>query len=119
MLYMNLRPVADKTGFPLRDDTPASILTGYCETAAQYATQCCALFSAIFELIGSDISDQLSPDSDGRAVVENWSKEMCTLDSPFRAKFFVRLQSTYEKVGLVHYPLLVSYLIQSADQERI
>jgi hypothetical protein len=97
VLYMNLRPRTDYFVSPERDNTPASILTGNCQSE-EYFDQCCAFFCAIFKLIRDDLLARLSSDQD--AVVKNWNKDMdMRLKSKYRKEFFKRLQSTFDEVG--------------------
>ena len=112
---MNLRPTADRTGFPPRDDTPASILTENGHLEGLYHIQCCAFFSAIFELVSKVLPEQPSQDNDNAiALVWQWNRDMSRLDSQQRATFFAQLESTYRKVSLmeqIHRPLLIDCLV--------
>lgn len=53
VLYMNLRPSDDLTGFPERDDVPADILT---QPAVDYNTRCCSFFTAVFVAVRERLS---------------------------------------------------------------
>lgn len=94
VLYMNLRSVDDKTGFPPRDRIPASTLTeniGHSDT--KYHSRCCAFFTAIFMVLLDELLDLFSISKDVKQVAGLWNEGLCTISSDARYKFFGRLES--------------------------
>lgn len=94
VLYINLRPSLDKTGYPPRDVLPAAILTKNLETEADYSARCCAFFAAVFTMIREYMSSRLDSGSLDDAL-EQWNESMCNLMSKDRVQFFARLKTTY------------------------
>ncbi|KAF8837723.1 hypothetical protein BDN67DRAFT_1071240 [Paxillus ammoniavirescens] len=98
VLYINLRPKDDRTGFPLRDSIPADILTGDLNTisANHYEARCCAFFASVFKTIVEVLSVYVQegcPDP-----IKQWNDRMCDLSSPHRTRFFARLLDVYNEV---------------------
>ncbi|KAI6135505.1 hypothetical protein EV401DRAFT_2192055 [Pisolithus croceorrhizus] len=96
VLYMNLRPPDDDTGFPARDDVPATILMSEPETeAVDYSARCCAFFAAIFMTVSEHLSTNLASGSLEDAL-QRWNDSICKLGSEDRKQFFLRLKARYE-----------------------
>ncbi|KAI6032504.1 hypothetical protein EDC04DRAFT_2230603 [Pisolithus marmoratus] len=97
VLYMNLRPSDDLSGFPARDDVPARILTADLlgTNAVDYGTRCSAFFAAVFTMLGDYLSPRLASGS-LEDTLEQWNASMCDLLSKDRAQFFATLQNKYE-----------------------
>ncbi|KIJ11786.1 hypothetical protein PAXINDRAFT_171618, partial [Paxillus involutus ATCC 200175] len=98
VLYINLRPKDDRTGFPPRDSIPADILTSDLkETSANhYEARCCAFFASVFRTILEVLSayvQQGCPDP-----IKQWNDRMCDLSSPYRTQFFERLLDVYDEL---------------------
>src|SRR5882757_10461806 len=93
------------TGFPTRDEVPASILTeGMQCSQAEYTARCCALFAALFKLLGEELSEMTSQTCSGGSgiatVIENWSDKMCEMGSAYRTKFFDKVKTEYLAVKI-------------------
>ncbi|KAI6043608.1 hypothetical protein EDC04DRAFT_2890753 [Pisolithus marmoratus] len=110
VLYMNLRPTDDYSGFPVRDDVPAVILTGNPETtAADYGARCCAFFAAVFTTVREYLSTRLASGSLEDSL-KQWNDSMCNLGSEDRRQFFVTLKAKYE----TYYKLIKSDMFRDA-----
>ncbi|KAG2146282.1 hypothetical protein DEU56DRAFT_787283 [Suillus clintonianus] len=89
VLYMNIREPSD-TGFPIRDTVPARILTEEMDcTQAEYTARCCALFTAIFQVLRQEL---LVRSGSG---ITSWNDDMCEMGSEVRNEFFQKVQSLY------------------------
>ncbi|KAI6042694.1 hypothetical protein EDC04DRAFT_912265 [Pisolithus marmoratus] len=95
VLYMNIRPLSDKTAFPPRDAFPAEMLTANLGTKADYGARCCAFFAAVFTMISDRLSTTLASGSLAHAL-KLWNESMCNFLSRDRPQFFVELQAEYD-----------------------
>ena len=88
---MNIRGKTD-SGFPVRDEFPAEILTEDLRSEDQYTTRCCAFFAAIFATLEEVLKKM--PDNQAIAI---WTDEMCDMHigSTRRAEFFAEVRSNY------------------------
>ncbi|KAI6033314.1 hypothetical protein EDC04DRAFT_2214485 [Pisolithus marmoratus] len=92
VLYMNLRPSDDKTGFPARDDVPAEILTPHPGIdAVDYSARCCAFFAAVF----TTVREYLLVSRGLEDALKQWNDSMCNLRSEDRKQFFMTLKAKY------------------------
>ncbi|KAI6115032.1 hypothetical protein EDD17DRAFT_1827054 [Pisolithus thermaeus] len=93
VLYMNLRPSDDKTGFPARDDVPADILTPNAGSdAVDYCSRCCVFFAAVFTSVHKFLSAFRSLED----AIQQWNTSICNLLSADRKRFFATLKVRYE-----------------------
>ncbi|KAH7884939.1 hypothetical protein F5I97DRAFT_1300844 [Phlebopus sp. FC_14] len=90
VLYMNIRSANDKQGYPYRDDVPANILTGRCDTQGEYFIRCRAFFASIFKVLRIFLEEQ--------KVFNDWCMDMCKIGSGARDLFFAALGKEYENV---------------------
>ncbi|KAF9244221.1 hypothetical protein BU15DRAFT_59546 [Melanogaster broomeanus] len=98
VLYMNLRPAQDKSGFPDRDPIPAMLLTEYYTTSADYNTRCCAFFTAIFRTLRDTLSREVqNAAGDEQSAVRQWNKDMSTLGSTQCHKFFTQVKTIVDQ----------------------
>ncbi|KAF9234793.1 hypothetical protein BU15DRAFT_65422 [Melanogaster broomeanus] len=98
VLYMNLRPAQDKSGFPDRDPIPAMLLTEYYTTTEDYSTRCCAFFTAIFRTLRDTLSREVqNAAGDEQSAVRQWNKDMSTLGSTQRHKFFTQVKTIVDQ----------------------
>ncbi|KAF9232755.1 hypothetical protein BU15DRAFT_67188 [Melanogaster broomeanus] len=99
VLYMNLRPAEDKTGFPDRDPIPAGLLTPDNMTAEAYGTRCCAFFTAIFRSLLDTLSRAVRDAAgDELSAVREWNKDMSDLCSTHRHEFFEQVKTIVDEV---------------------
>ncbi|KAH7908525.1 hypothetical protein BJ138DRAFT_1115786 [Hygrophoropsis aurantiaca] len=89
------------SGFPKRDDIPATILTeefGLCKDA--YFARCCHFFEALFKTIQTEfqpVPHDAKPESVD-VFIRNWNEGMCSMSSRSRATFFEKVQAEYNQV---------------------
>ncbi|KAF9239620.1 hypothetical protein BU15DRAFT_74474 [Melanogaster broomeanus] len=99
VLYMNLRPVEDNTGFPDRDPIPARLLTDDYTTAEAYGTRCYAFFTAIFRALHDSLSRELQKDTgDEQSAVQKWNKDMSKPCSAERLEFFKQVKTIVDEI---------------------
>ncbi|KAI6108318.1 hypothetical protein F5141DRAFT_1064501 [Pisolithus sp. B1] len=88
VLYINLQPSNNHTGFLEWDDVPAEILT---QPAVDYNAQCCTFFAAVFVAV----HECLSASSSLEDALKAWNDSMCNLCSEDRKQFFTTLEAKY------------------------
>ncbi|KAF9239629.1 hypothetical protein BU15DRAFT_74483 [Melanogaster broomeanus] len=98
VLYMNLRPEQDRTGFPDRDPIPARLLTEGHTTAEAYGIRCCAFFTAIFQALHASLSKLQKDTGDDQSAVQKWNTDMNTPCSTERATFFKQVRTIVDEI---------------------
>ncbi|KAF9232686.1 hypothetical protein BU15DRAFT_67236 [Melanogaster broomeanus] len=119
VLYMNLRPAEDETGFPDRDPIPAGLLTPDNMTAEAYGTRCCAFFTAIFRsLIDSFSRAVRDAAGDEPSGIREWNKHMSDLCSTHRHKFFEQVKTIVDEMMVAAYKRMVQAFPRLFDSQR-
>lgn len=81
ILYTNIRPSDDITGFLARDDVPAAVLVE--SDDVDYGDRCRIFFAAIFDVVCEYASARLASGSSKDAVLEEWDGSICDLRLAF------------------------------------